>query len=94
MHTPPPSMNMPAITSKTFYHIEGACLQCGSYDHWLIDCPKPAWPSSQANTQLAGTGKKVLITAINNSSSYGSVDSHGFLIDNGSCYNSCNSLRE
>ena len=64
------------------YRTSGACLRCGGFNHWLTDCPKPAQPSSQSNTQSAGkSGKKVMITAINDNSylywdseSTGSID--------------------
>ncbi len=89
-HTPP---STDKLVSKTSYRTTGACLRCGSYDYCLIDCPKPARLNSRSNTQLAGTGKKVTITAIDDSSSYGSVDSFGCLIDEGSRYDSDDSTR-
>lgn len=58
---------MPALhtfepTSRTSYRETGACLRCGSFDHWLADCPQPARPS--AATKSAGSsGKQVTITA-------------------------------
>ena len=45
------------------YRTSGACLRCGGFNHWLSDCPKPARPSPQSNTQSASrSGKKVMIT--------------------------------
>ena len=81
--TPPLPTDMPYMALKviTSYRTTGACLRCGSYDHWLSDCPEPPRPNSRSNTRSAGTGKKVTITAINDSSSYDSDDSLGYLID-------------
>jgi hypothetical protein len=65
----------------TSYRTTGVYLCCGSYNHWLSDCPKLARPNSWLNTQLASTGKKVTIIAIDNDSysrwdsdSTGSID--------------------
>jgi hypothetical protein len=42
------------------YRVVGACLRCGSFKHWLAECPEPARPSSA--TRSAGTsGRKVTI---------------------------------
>lgn len=79
-HTPPPSTDK--LVSKTSYRTTGACLRCGSYDHWLSNCPRPAQPGSQSNTRSAR--KKVTIAEINE----GSVDSFGYPIDDGSRYDS------
>ena len=35
---------------KTSYRTTGACLRCGSYDHWLSDCPILARPNSRSDT--------------------------------------------
>jgi hypothetical protein len=75
--TPPLPTKQPYMAPiKDSYRTTGACLRCGSYDHWLADCSIPARPRSQANTSSVGTGKKVVIEAINDSSSlYDSEDS-------------------
>jgi hypothetical protein len=45
------------------YRDTGACLRCGSFDHWLSTCPEPARPST--NSRSAGTtGKRVTIAAL------------------------------
>jgi hypothetical protein len=45
------------------YRDTGACLRCGSFDHWLSDCPEPARPST--NSRSAGTtGKRVTIATL------------------------------
>jgi hypothetical protein len=80
--TPPLPTDMPYMAPKTTsYRTTGACLRCGSYDHWLTDCPKPARPNLRSNTRSAGTGEKVTITAIDDDSysrwdseSTGSID--------------------
>jgi len=42
------------------YRDSGACLRCGSFDHWLSACLEPAPPS--INSRSAGTsGKRVTI---------------------------------
>ena len=45
------------------YRDTGACLRYGSFDHWLLACPKPARPST--NSRSAGTtGKRVTIATL------------------------------
>lgn len=53
--------NRPASRQQS-YRDSGACLRCGSFDHWLSTCPEPAPPST--NSWSAGTsGKKVTIAS-------------------------------
>jgi len=67
--TPPLPTKMPYMSYRT----SGACLRCGSYDHWLADCPLPARPNPQSDTRSAGTsGKKVTIVAIDDDSNWDS----------------------
>ena len=44
------------------YRDIGACLRCGSFDHWLAACPEPARPSPNSRS-VGTTGKKVTIAA-------------------------------
>ena len=49
--------------TRQSYRDIGACLRCGSFDHWLKDCHELARPS--ANSRSAGTsGKKVTIATL------------------------------
>jgi Retrotransposon gag protein len=55
--------------SQQSYRESGACLRCGSFDHWLSTCPEPAPPST--NSRSAGTsGKRVTIASWNDDELY------------------------
>jgi len=45
------------------YRDMGACLRCGSFDHWLAACPESARPSPNSRS-VGTTGKRVVITAL------------------------------
>jgi hypothetical protein len=60
----------PSLTRQT-YRESGACLRCGSYDHWLEECPRPARPNS-ASRSAGSSGKRVLVRAPDYDSDTGS----------------------
>ncbi len=43
------------------YRDTGACLRCGSFEHWLAKCPEPARPSIASRS--AGTTRKRVVIA-------------------------------
>lgn len=61
--TPKYKVKRPAsrqTTDRQSYRDSGACLRCGSFDHWLFVCPEPAPPST--NSRSAGaSGQRVVI---------------------------------
>ena len=57
------SLSRPSSPRQS-YRDTGACLRCGSFDHWLSDCPEPARPSTNSRS-VGTTGKRVTIAALN-----------------------------
>ena len=67
--SPQPPSSRSSSPARQSYKEQGACLRCGSYDHWLADCDAP--PPLSKNTRSAGTsGKKVTIAAIDDAMSH------------------------
>lgn len=70
----PMQFNSVDTVPRQSYRASGACLRCGSFNHWLASCPEPARPST--NTRSAGaSGKKVTITALENYDASSDTDS-------------------
>jgi hypothetical protein len=58
----PPARVRPTSPTRQTYRESGVCMRCGSYDHWLEECPRPARPSS-ASRSAGSSGKRVLVRA-------------------------------
>jgi hypothetical protein len=57
-----PTRVRPTSPTRQSYKESGACMRCGSYDHWLDECLVPARLSS-ASRSAGSSGKKVLVRA-------------------------------